>query len=393
MLLISNYNVIEGRGPMYRLINMIPYLNEKCTVELCSLGKIDDSIIDLAKKNKITYYSVPYHTNGWFVKNCEEIVDRVISITNKDNIDLIVLTWEIWDIAVSLQKNIEKSNAKLAIVMHSIPFVAASIKTGNYVIDYLKKIIIEPRYMIKKYLLCRILEVNHYMHTFNIITMTKTVEKKLNKYFKHINLYTAYPGYAVNLPTIHKTINYKYDFIYMAKFEYGKGIFEIIKVMKEIKKEREDFKLALVGDFTFKDEEKKFISEIKKNNLSSNIDVLGWLNGNEKNNVIMKSKVFLYPSFVGDTFSICLLEALSCGKQIVCYDVPFTKDNFNINTVHKIKVFNNKLFAQKAIELLKQKNFIMEESINFVKTNYSSWDKVAIAEYNTYKSILGDNNE
>lgn len=179
----------------------------------------------------------------------------------------------------------------------------------------------------------------------------------------------------------------------MAKFEYGKGIFEIIKIMKEIKKEREDFKLALVGDFTFKDEEKKFISEIKKNNLSSNIDVLGWLNGNEKNNVIMKSKVFLYPSFVGDTFSICLLEALSCGKQIVCYDVPFTKDNFNINTVHKIKVFNNKLFAQKAIELLKQKNFIMEESINFVKTNYSSWDKVAIAEYNTYKSILGDNNE
>ena len=49
----------------------------------------------------------------------------------------------------------------------------------------------------------------------------------------------------------------------MAKFEYGKGIFEIIKIMKEIKKIKPNFKLALVGDFTFKDEENKFIDKAK----------------------------------------------------------------------------------------------------------------------------------
>lgn len=262
VLLISNYNIVEGRGPMFRLMNMIPYLNRNCNIELCSLGKIDDVVIKMALENKIKYYEIDYKTKGWFVKNVKEIANNIIDIANQDNIDLIVLTWEIWDVAVALQNNISKCNAKLVITMHSIPFVAASIKTGNYVIDYIKKILFEPRFMIKKYLVCRIPQVNHYMHKFNILTMTKTVEYKLNKYFKNINLYLAYPGYATSLPLIPQNINYQYDFVYMAKFEYGKGIYEIIKIMKEIKKVKPNFKLALVGDFTFKDEETKFFNRI-----------------------------------------------------------------------------------------------------------------------------------
>ena len=87
-----------------------------------------------------------------------------------------------------------------------------------------------------------------------------------------------------------------------------------------------------------------------------------------------------------------MLEALSCGKQVVCYSVPFVRDNFNIKTVHQIPVFKNKLFAQKAIELLDEKNHNVNESINFVKNNFSSWDKVADAEYNAYKNILENKN-
>ena len=393
VLLISNYNIVEGRGPMFRLMNMIPYLNKKCNVELCSLGKMDDLVIKMALKNQIRYYEIAYKTKGWFVKNAKEIADNIIDIANKDNIDLIVLTWEIWDVAVALQKDINNCHAKLAIVMHSIPFVAASINTGNYVMDYIKKILFEPRFMIKQYLICRIPQVNYYMHKFNILTMTKTVEYKLNKYFKKIHLYTTYPGYAVDLPLIPKKINYKYDFVYMAKFEYGKGIYEIVKIMEEIKKTKPNFKLALVGDFTFKDEESKFFDKIKKCNLDDNIDCLGWLDGEQKYETIIRSKIFLYPSFAGDTFSICLLEALSCGKQVVCYDVPFVKDNFNIRTVHKIPVFKNKLFAKKAIELLDEKKYNVKESIDFVKYNYSSWNEVANAEYNAYKKVLKNKNE
>lgn len=393
ILLISNYNIVEGRGPMFRIMNMLPYLNKNCEVVICSLGPIDESIKKVLKREKICNYEIPYKTSGWFVKNTDEITNNILDICNKDKIDLVVLTWEIWDIAVSIQKSINKCNAKFAVVMHSIPFVGSTIKTGNYAKDYICKLLFEPRFMIKKYLISRVFQVSKYIHSFNIITMTKTVEYKFNKYFKNVKLHTAYPGYAVNLPKLPKINQYDYDYVYMAKFEYGKGIFEIIKIMKELKKFNNNYKLALVGDFTFKDEEDKFLKEVKKNSLENNIDILGWVEGQKKYEVLLKSKVFLYPSFAGDTFSICLLEALSCGKQIVCYDVPFVRDNFNINTVHKIPVFNNKLFAIKANELVNGNKYFCEESALFVKDNYSSWKAVADAEFNTYKEILGEINE
>ena len=37
-------------------------------------------------------------------------------------------------------------------------------------------------------------------------------------------------------------------------------------------------------------------------------------------------------------------------------------------------------------------NYNVNESINFVKNNFSSWDKVANAEYNAYKNILENKN-
>lgn len=55
-------------------------------------------------------------------------------------------------------------------------------------------------------------------------------------------------------------------------------------------------------------------------------------------------------------------------------------------------MFKNKLFAKKAIELLDEKNYNVNESINFVKNNFYSWNKVADAEYNVYKNILENKN-
>ena len=43
----------------------------------------------------------------------------------------------------------------------------------------------------------------------------------------------SYPGYEIEVLNFSlNTIDYKYDCIYRAKFEYGKGIFEFIKIVK-----------------------------------------------------------------------------------------------------------------------------------------------------------------
>ena len=91
VLLISNYNVIEGRGPMFRLINMIPHLNKRCDVVLCSLNEMDSPAKNMAQNESISYYEIPYITKGWFVQNIDELVKNISLICKKEN--LIILSY------------------------------------------------------------------------------------------------------------------------------------------------------------------------------------------------------------------------------------------------------------------------------------------------------------
>lgn len=388
VLLVSNYRIEEGRGPLFRLLKMLPYLIKYCEVELYSFGPYDEQIKQEIKKCNLKNYEYEYISDGWFVLNNNEIAQNIKLISEKNNIDLVVLTWEIWDIAISLYKQLKGTNIKFLVTMHSIPFATALIKTRNYTLDCLYKFISEKNYMIKKYMLLKNYQAYIYMKKFNILTMTKTVEYKLKKYFKNLFLNVSYPGYAINVPKSKNNTEYKYDYVFMAKFEYGKGIYEFIKIVKESIKYNSNLKFAMVGSFTFEHEKNKFDKLVKKYKLNNNIIHLGWLEDAEKYKVIQQSKLFLYPSFIGDTFSQSLLEALACGKKVICYDVPFSKDNFNLDTVIRIKVFDNKTFAKIAYEELQSHNYYFVKSINFVKDNYSSWDKVALAEFRCYQNVI-----
>lgn len=389
VLLVSNFRLEEGRGPLFRILNMLPHLIKYCDVALFSFGEVDYEVYNIAEFYNIKVYKNIYVNNGWFVLNCDEIAENVKNVAMEEKIDLVVLTWEIWDIAVSIYKRLKNLNIKYIVTMHSIPFATALIKTGNFTFDCLKKFLLEKNLMIKKYMLLRNYQARKYIYNFNILTMTKTVEKKMLKYFPGLNLYLSYPGYAIEVPDINpNTIDYKYDYIYMAKFEYGKGIFEFIKIVKRMIRFNDKLKFAVVGSFTFEKEKNKFYKMIKKNNLQKNIDCLGWLEGKDKYDILLKSKIFIYPSFIGDTFSQSLLESLAYGKKVVCYDVPFTRDNFDISSVIKIPVFDTKQFAFKALELLNDKNYFSVESYYFVKKYFNSWDDVAKAEYECYRKVV-----
>lgn len=389
VLLVSNFRIEEGRGPLFRILNMLPYLIKYCDVVLFSFGEIDPEVYRMANFYNIKVYKTAYMNRGWFVLNSNQIAGNIKKVAIKEKIDLVVLTWEIWDIAVSIYESLKNTNIKYIVTMHSIPFATTLIKTGNFTFDCLKKFLLEKNLMIKKYMLLRNYQAKKYIYSFDILTMTKTVEKKMLKYFPGLNLNLSYPGYAIEVPDFSlNTIDYKYDCIYMAKFEYGKGIFEFIKIVKNMIKFNDKLKFAVVGSFTFDKEKKKFYKMIKKNNLQKNIDCLGWLEGKEKYDILLKSKIFIYPSFIGDTFSQCLLEALAYGKKVVCYDVPFTRDNFDISSVIKIPVFDTKKFALAALKLLNDKNYFSVESYHFVKKNFNSWNDVAKAEYECYRKVV-----
>lgn len=389
VLWVSNYNIEVGRGPMFRLLKMMDYMSEYCNLSLFSFGPIDFSIKEKASSLGISYTSVPYEAHGWFVKNPKQIANKILEYSLDHSINLVVITWEIWDIITATCDIMEKNNIPMAVVMHSVPFAGMLEKSYCYTFDSLIRGLKEKNAGIFFYIILKYRQFYRYIKKLNIITMTPTVKLRLNKYFYKINLFYSNPGYALEI-TNSENIPLKYDIAFMARFEKGKGIYDLIKIIEIIKRYKKDVSLLMIGSFTFNKDAKKFKRIIKEKNLENNIVFTGWLTGVDKYKVLDSAKVFVYPSYTGDTFSISMLEALSIGKKVICYDVPFVELNYSgLKDVIKIKTHDYEAFANECLKLIITKDscFSIENTI-FVRENFGSWKEVSNSEFLCYKKIL-----
>ena len=399
ILWISNYNIEVGRGPMNRLYNMMDSMSQLCDLHLYSLGPVDDIIAEKASKLSIPYTSSECIFSDWNVINAKELAHRIKSYSDKNNMDLVVLTWELWDLAIALFHEYKRMPYKLLIVTHSIPFAGMQEKERTFLIDVLKRTIQENHTSIKKYIMKNFTEAIKYIPKLQFLTMTPTVEKRLKYYFPNVCLYSSYPGYAIQSHCIQQQ-HYVYHMAFMARFEKGKGIYEILHIVRSIKKNKPDVRIVMIGSFTYPQEEKRYKKLISKYGLEKNIVFTGWLDGTEKYRVLNSAKIFIYPSFCGDTFSISMLEALNIGKKVVCYDVPFTRDNYiSVPDITFIPPHNIKLFASECIKLIDHPPYYSQKNVCFTTNHFSSWTDVSKSEFKCYRQLLkkayrhGDLNE
>lgn len=390
LLWISNYCVEVGRGPMNRLINMMESMSEICELSLFSFGPYDTSIKEYAGSLNIKCYESECIIDGWRVINANEVAQRVVEVCDENKIDLVVLTWEIWDLAVAFYNALKDTNIGFLTVLHSIPFAGMPEKSTLFELDAYRRVFNENQWKIKDYLLKNIFSARYYMKKISFLTMTPTVENRLNTYFKNVNLYCAYPGYSVcDYSTDLFNNEYQYDLAFMARFEKGKGIYDLIKIVDQLKKKISNIKLLMIGSFTFSEEKKKYMELLKKHGLISNFVFVGWNDGENKFKYLQSAKLFIYPSFSGDTFSISFLEALSIGKKIVCYNVPYVEYNYcYLDDVYSVKPHDIFAFSSVCFNLLKSNSFNSESNKEFVKSNYSNWLDVSRSEFECYQKYL-----
>lgn len=388
ILWISNYNIEVGRGPMNRLYNMMDSMAQLCDLHLFSLGAIDDIIAEKASELSIPYISSECIFSDWNVINARQLAKKIKKYSDFNKIDLVVLTWELWDLAIALYNEYRINPSKLLIVTHSIPFAGMQEKESTFLLDVCKRIIQENHTSTKKYLLMKYVEAVKYIPRLQFLTMTPTVEKRLKYYFPNVCLYSSYPGYAVQSHSI-KPQNYLYHMAFMARFEKGKGIYDILHIIRSIKKVKPDVRIVMIGSFTYPQEEKRYKRLISKYELKKNIIFTGWLDGVEKYRVLNSAQLFIYPSFCGDTFSISMLEALNIGKKVVCYDVPFTRDNYiSVPDIKFIPPHNIKMFASECIKLIDHPPFYSQKNICFTTKHFSNWADVSKSEYKCYLKLL-----
>lgn len=384
---------LEGGGPIHRILPMLPYLYKLCNVIFISLGPPDKTFEKVFHELKIKFYPTKYSLREWFVRKLRKTIHNILQIVDKESPDIVVLSWEVWDLMVGLLKPLSKRGIPFAVVLHSIPFVDAPPKPStNIYTEIIKRILTERNFYVKLYLLVRGPLLSDVIRKINIITINETVDYYLCTYFNNLTPITALPGYAVDLDEIltPEYSNKTYDLIYMARLEYGKGIFELPKIIKEIKKIKRDIKLLILGKFENLSDERKFIKQLNYLNLTSNIRMAGWVEGKEKYLLLKKAKIFLYPSLTSDTFSISLLEALACGLPAICYDTPFIRIIYRTPAVYRVPYKNFKEMALIAKELLSDEEKLVRLSREAIKFSlkYSSWEDVANAEFQAYKIVI-----
>lgn len=392
LLIVSDVEIERGRGPVSRLLGSLPHLARQCEVVVAGLGCRDPRQWHEIDHSRVEYYALPFKLRGWFVENLSEIVEEIILLAQARRPDLVVLYWEAWDLMDRLSLRLQEIGIPFATILHSIPFVDAPPRPTRFLWDLARRLFGEKDLRVSQYILLNAWNTGRVLRRLNAIVLNETVSEYLGRYFPRLNFYTAYPGYAVDtsfidsIPPPPKI----YDIAFMAKLVPEKGIFELLDILVEIKQRGVDMRLLLIGSFESSFDESQFLRKADELRVRSNLQLVGWVEGVHKYQLLKSARLFVYPSLSSDTFSFCLLEALACGLPTICYDVPFTRRIYKTPAVRRVRLRDHRGFAKETAAILENGDVaaLLGEEARRFSQHYSSWEDVTAAEIDAYRKLL-----
>lgn len=100
--------------------------------------------------------------------------------------------------------------------------------------------------------------------------------------------------------------------LFLGRLGEKKGIFDLIDVIKEIIDEHKDSIFIIAGE----GEIDKVKSVCSNNNLDKNIQVVGWIDGTDKIEILKKATIYVLPSY-NEGMPMSILEAMSYSIPVV----------------------------------------------------------------------------
>lgn len=165
-----------------------------------------------------------------------------------------------------------------------------------------------------------------------------------------------------------------YDICFLGRFYEQKGLDEIPEILSSLRKTY-DKKLSAIFIGDKNDYSDWLERELKSRNLGYDIRFLGPKYGNEKYNLLKKSRILIFPSYF-ESFGIVYLDAISVGTPVVEYDLPcFVDHKYG---VIKVPFKNNNAFTESLKKLLVDDT--LYKKLSFEGYQYSkefSWDNTA----------------
>jgi glycosyltransferase involved in cell wall biosynthesis len=174
--------------------------------------------------------------------------------------------------------------------------------------------------------------------------------------------------------------------VYYGRISREKGIFDLLKAWSIVEK-HEDATLYIAGKFEDYRTEVEFEKLIRKYGLKR-VVYLGYLNREKLLNTVSCFSMLAYPSY-RDSFPVTVRDSLAIGLRVVAYDIPALRFIYRgSRNVELMPVGDFKQLSLSIVKNLKKPFERNDIATRRILNLYSSWEKVALEEYNHLIELL-----
>lgn len=176
----------------------------------------------------------------------------------------------------------------------------------------------------------------------------------------------------------------EYDAVFIGRLHPQKGPLELIDIWKHVCKQKNDAKLAMIGNGPLESDVKM---KIVKDQLQNNIIMFGFLDGIEKIKIFKNSKIVLHTALY-DSGGMAACEAMICGLPGVSFDLDSLKVYYPKGML-KTPCYDYNAFADNILKLINDEQLYektRKDAIEWAK----EWDWNKVAE-ETLKKVTAFN--
>ncbi|MEM2972503.1 MAG: glycosyltransferase [Candidatus Bathyarchaeia archaeon] len=165
----------------------------------------------------------------------------------------------------------------------------------------------------------------------------------------------------------------KYDCVFVGRLHPQKGVLEMLDIWKLFVEKNQRAKLAIIGNGPLESKMKRKVQQLR---LKDNVEMFGFMDGEEKIKILKSSKVFLHPSLY-DSGGMAALEGMSCGLPGISYDLPDLRVYYPQGMI-KVPCYDHRKFAESIDKLINDHDLyrkLSNEAIQWAREH--DWDKQA----------------
>jgi glycogen(starch) synthase len=197
-------------------------------------------------------------------------------------------------------------------------------------------------------------------------------------------------GNGTDLQAFETTPQLGRDIVCIGRLElFGKGIDLLLAAWAEASR-HVDGDLLIAGSGP---DEEKIRHEIDALGLAGRVNLIGWVSGREKFQLLSSARLAVVPSRA-ETFGLVAIEAMAAGTPVIAFDIPCLREVVPAGCGWLIPPFDIPALARELVERYGATSELVEAGpAGRIFASTFDWDLLAVRQIDAYRAALSDSGD